>query len=354
MTSGSQGRTVEVVIGCDTDPDREALVGPLPTDALVWNGVTGGIPMLKAAVADIRDDLGRPPAFTWLLRADEQVRALCGDYAHSLIAHEDQFRSLERGGDEIGWHPHFWRRDEATARWYQEVEDVTWQVAMLRAAHERLTTRLGKAPTSVRMGWNYHNAETLRTLDALGVAVDFSALPGFRTYQDAPPTRSENLFDWQPTRLRPYHPAANDPRRRAEAGEDSLGILELPIFVAESVFWAAARGVQLARKTRRMFPLGDALARPTYWINVTARPALFAPLLDTLRRALAGPTDGPLIFATYFHPDELIANRSTLYDLAYVRLNLRALQSVCAGQGARVEFRTASEVAKRLVTTPSS
>ncbi|MEX2181151.1 MAG: hypothetical protein WD771_03870 [Gemmatimonadaceae bacterium] len=357
MISGDRagpGRTVEVVIGCDSDPDRETLVGPLPPDRLAWRGITEGIPALKASVADLRDAGGRAPVFTWLIRADEQVRALLGDYAGAFGAHAALHRDLALGGDELGWHPHFWRLDPVAHTWYQEVEDTAWQLEMLRGAHAALSAALAEPIESVRMGWNYHNGQTIRALDALGVVVDFSSLPGLRTYHGAPPPRSENLFDWHNAPRLPYFPSVADHQRRARGGEARLRLLELPIFVASAPGWGVVSGLQLARKTRSMAPLGDALRRPTFWVNLTAKPRLFAPLITALVRELRHESAEPLVFATYFHPDELIPNRSRLYDLPSVRANLSAILAACDRAGAIVEFRQAAEVARRLVAGPSS
>lgn len=351
MTSGDRPavtrRSVYIVVGCDTDPDREGLVGPLPPESLTWRGVTEGIPAVKQLLHGLRDSEGREPVFTWLLRADEQVRQLCGEYAWVVGAHGDLLRDLERGGDELGWHPHFWRREPAGGAWFQEVEDVPWQVSMLREAHAALSAALPGRVRSVRMGWNYHNNETFGALEQLGVAVDFSAIPGMRTLFGRPPERRENLFDWYPTPGRPFHPSRADYRSDPQGREPAFSVLEVPSFASSSSIWGIAAGLQLARKTKSLAPLRDAILRPTYWINLTARPRLFAPLVRALRTALQRGGSAPIVFATYFHPDELLPNRSPLYELASVRTNLESLLRACAEAGTAVEFLPASQLADR-------
>jgi hypothetical protein len=347
MTSGDRAvpaRSVRIVIGCDTDPDREGLVGPLPPGGLQWRGVEEGIPALKTLLHGIHDARGREPVFTWLLRADAQVHALCGEYALVVGAHGALLRRLEDSGDELGWHPHFWRRTGRDGGWMQELDDVDWQLEMLRSAHAALHAALPNGVRSVRMGWNYHNLRTFAALDALGVQVEFSALPGMRTLFADPPAHRENLFDWMEAPRLPYHAARTDHRRRAGAGEPAFAMLEVPTFVSGSRLWSLASGLQLARKTRRLAPFMDALSRPTYWINLTARPHLFRPLVDSLRRALARRDVQPLVFATYFHPDELLPNRSALYDLPSVRTNLLALLRACEEAGVPAEFLQAREL----------
>lgn len=335
---------VPIVIGCDTDPDREGFVGPLPSDRLVWNGMIQGIPALKREVAELRDDDGRAPRFTWLVRADEQVQQLHGSYAWCLEQHADFFAGLVASGDALGWHPHFWRRDASTQRWYQDVEDRAWQVRMLHEAHLALM-KAGLTPASVRMGWTYHNSETFNALDALGVKLEFSPFPGLRSYREAPKTRDENQFDWFDTPTQSFLASRRDPRVAARAGEPACRMLTLPCWVARHPFWGLAAGVQMARKSGLGGLILDAMRRPSYVINLTARPNLFAPLVSQLRSSLNSSRrdHNPPTFATYFHPDELIPNRSAMYARAHVRENLMALLDCIRTAGARPMFVTADE-----------
>jgi hypothetical protein len=354
MTSGEQKVIVPIVIGCDTDPDRESLLGPLPAGQLQWRGMLEGIPALKQSVAAIADAAGSAPRFTWLLRADEQVRAHHGSFAWALEGNRPLLDGLAASGDELGWHPHFWRFDASLNRWYQEIDDGAWQLAMLRDANAALR-RADLAPTSVRMGWTYHTSDTMRTLEELGVRVDFSALPGLRTLRESRAsknnTRSENLYDWFDAPATTYRPSRDD-HRRAERGTGTAGsILELPTFVARSAFWGLLAGAQLARKTRGLAPVADAVRRPRYIANLTSAPALFAPLIRAVaratRRAVAGAGDAPA-FATYFHPDELLVNRSRMYALEHVRSNLSALLEAIRAEGGHGEFLTATGFAERV------
>lgn len=354
MTSGELP-VVPIVIGCDTDPDRAAFVSQLPTGKLSWRGMLEGIPALKQRVRGLVDDAGRAPVFTWHLRADEQIRTMHGSYAWVVEAHGEFLESLRSSGDELGWHPHFWRHDPSLGRWYQEILDEEWQLQMLREAHAALGAA-GFKPRSVRMGWDYHSAETLLELSRLGVRTDLSALPGMRTLHGVPPRRSENLYDWFEAPERPYHPSSQNHQRRARGREATLSILELPIFVAHNRLWGLAAGAQLARKTRRSGPLMDALRRPSYFINITARPQLFQPMVRALRHALRHQGhDEPLatgertapVFATYFHPDELLTDRRTSYGGRHLAANLRALLAAVRAAGARPLFMTSDEAARR-------
>ncbi len=331
-------RIVYIVISCDTDPDRAGVLDGVPPGTLTWRGMTDGIPAVKNLLHGVTDSTGREPVFTWLLRADEQIRQVHGDYGWCVRTHQSFLRSLQESGDELGWHPHFWRRDAGNGTWFQEVEDVDWQVEMLHQAHGDLATCFPGAPKSVRMGWAYHNNRTYRALEDLGVAVDLSAIPGYRTLTGKAPARRENLFDWHSTPRTPFRPSRADYRRAAGGGESSCEVLEVPSFVSASVPWALVSGLQLARKTRDLTQLWHAVRRPTYCINVTARPVFYAPLVAQLRRVLRRLANGPLVFSTQCHADELVPNRSPLYNIDSVRTNLKALLRACNEAHAPVEF----------------
>jgi hypothetical protein len=336
--------TVYVVIGCDADPDRKDFLDRVPHDTLTWRGLTEGVPLLKSSLQGVRDATGREPVFTWLLRADEQIRDVHGEYAAIARRYQPLLQTLQQSGDELGWHPHFWRRDGARGSWFQEVEDVDWQVDMLRKAHADLATCLPDGVKSVRMGWDYHNNRTYRALEELGIVVDFSAIPGMRTFIGTPPTKGENLFDWHSSPRTPYRPSREDYRRPAEGRANQSRLLEVPNFVSTSAGWSLVSGLQLARKTGNAHLLWQSIRRPTYWINITARPRFFAPLVKQLRKTLSRRDSSQLVFATYFHPDELLPNRSGLYDLESVRENIEAVLGTCDAAGSRVEFVQASRI----------
>ena len=323
--------SVHVVISCDVDPDRERFLDGVPPAAsgrLTWCGVDEGIPALKESLRGLTDHEGREPVFTWFLRVDDQIRQVEGSYAWFAGSRAALIEALTSTGDELGWHPHFWRREASGGPWFQEIEDQAWQLDMLRGAHADYLKTLGFAPASVRMGWSYHSNETISQLDQLGVAVDLSGLPGYRTF-DPTKTRSENLFDWYATPQAPYRPSRADYRRPALNGEPVLALLEVPSFVATSRLWSFIGGVQMARKTGAIARLTDAIARPSYCINVTAKPRYFAPMVHHLRRLLRSGSGGPLVFETHFHPDELVPNRSALYNRESVRANLESVVRAC-------------------------
>ena len=62
------------------------------------------------------------------------------------------------------------------------------------------------------------------------------------------------------------------------------------------------------------------LLRPTYWINITGKPSLFAPIARQLEKNIKRQVN--TVFVTYFHPDELIENKHRLYSLENMASNI--------------------------------
>jgi hypothetical protein len=224
------GKKLFIVIGCDTDPDRQDFIENISGDKLSWRGMTEGIPETKSAVSDITDSNGKSPVFTWLMRADEQIKIIYGDYNSVLEENKIFIRELESSGDEIGWHPHFYRYNQKQKLWYQELNDIDWQCEVLESAYNLFHKSIPGRPVSVRTGWIYHNNSTLKKLDQLGIKIDFSAAPGLKTNPPKNKSFPYNIYDWFITGREPYYPSVNDYRRAARKGESSLTILEAPNF----------------------------------------------------------------------------------------------------------------------------
>jgi hypothetical protein len=337
-------KTLYVVIGCDTDPDRASFVKEPIEEARSWRGMLEGIPRAKKRLKELVDANGRPPIFTWCLRVDHQMRFLYGSYAHVLETHKDFLLELERSGDELAWHPHFWNYDAHLKKWYQEITDVDWQVRMLEEAYAAYTSVLPGRAKSVRMGWDYHNNRTIATLAALGIPVDFSGIPGLRITPKNKFIRGENFFDWRITPNQPYVPSAIDYRRPARKGEASLSLIEAPNFVSKSLGWSVVAGLVLAKKMKDPLQLLSALARPTYWIGITGKPVFFAPIIAQLERAFK--EKDAIIFVNYFHPDELLENDQTLYSLDYMVNNIRYLIEVMKDLDVALKFIKACDIPK--------
>ncbi len=216
-------RKLHIVIGCDTDPDRSDFLDNLPENSLGWRGMLEGIPRMKERLKNLHDAAGKEPALTWCLRVDYQVRQIHGSYSYILDEYKNFLLDLERSGDELAWHPHFWNYDGRANIWYPECFDVGWQITMLEEAHAAYQTALPNRARTVRMGWGYHNNQTFATLQRLGVKVDFSAIPGMKIDPKNKRPRSINFFLTGTIRqIVPTRPACRTIGKRPERATNRL------------------------------------------------------------------------------------------------------------------------------------
>jgi hypothetical protein len=347
----SSTNPLRVVIGCDTDPDR-ADFGGIPFDKgderQIWRGVEC-IPAFRERLDEVVDSRGRPLAVTWLLRCDEQIKRTEGSAAFLMESYQSTWRRCEASGDEIGWHPHFWRLAADSCTWFHETRDADFQRDILREGFEVFRIARGVPPRSVRMGWDFHTNDTMNEISRLGVSIDFSALPRQRfggSYDDRGASFA-GAFDWSHTGTAPYHPSRDNYQLPGD-GDCALPIIELPLGLLRSRFVGflgearrALRDRSLTRAARALLP-GGAVSHTT--VKACAPPILFRAMVADI---LSRHEDW---LATYFHPDELLPTKgqivnSLIHRADYFLKNARNLVCQVERSGRHVEFVTAAEAA---------
>lgn len=202
------------------------------------------IPKFEAALgADV-------PPVTWLLRADDTIRHVTGAFDSCYVTREAMWQRLHARGHELGWHFHHWTFGPAADGFDS---DPAW----LPDAHAALSRHF--AIRATRTGWDYCNSETMRRLANLGVAIDFSSLPGHLVWWSIDGERI--LVDWHRAPGGPYRPSRDDYQR---PGDAPLDVLELPIAsfpasamtIGKRILWRVAHGelslAGVAKKTRMM------------------------------------------------------------------------------------------------------
>lgn len=340
-----------VVIGCDCDPDRPEY-GGMKFDqagpAHQWMGVKRGIADLSEACRAIRDGEGKGLKVTWLLRADEQIGLIHGDWAYSLREHSPLWQALQDSGHELGWHPHLWRWNQDQGFWYQEVEDEPWIEHCLKGGFEAFSEALGR-PKSARMGWVYHNNFTMRIFDELCIRVDLSGVPGQR-FPRGPDKRGSLLIggcDWSITPERPYYPSVKDYRRPAQQGEKTLKVLELPNSTMKSYPLVLLKALRLLFKGQRL----SLSLSPWISLSMTAPWPFFKKVVALKIKALKSHQEALLV--GFFHADELLPPGGPLWKKPFYSAhnmveNLKNLLLLCQEREIGVEFITAGQAVERL------
>lgn len=253
-----------VLIGADVDPRIPGFRTPPAGD--MWDPLDA-IPRLEAAFgADL-------PPVTWLIRSDDSIRRASGSFESGYTARRALWDRLQARGHELGWHFHHWTYGRSTDGFDP---DPAW----LPDAHAALGRYFPVAST--RMGWDYGNSATLRALDALGIGLDFSALPGHLVWWTV--EGQEVVVDWRRAPRAPYHPSADDYQR---PGAAPLTLLEVPIasFRADAIAMAKRAAWRALHGAVSFTGLGA----KTYYLT---------------HRWPAPPPDTDVL-AFYFHPSDL-------------------------------------------------
>ena len=200
---------MKVLIGCDVDPVLPGKLASVPAGR-VWEPLD----RIAALTSTMKGDL---PAVTWLIRSDASVHFATGDYASGYLAYQETWSKLRQSGHELGWHMHLLSYSGTQGAFIFDPEPE-W----LSDAHGALNQYF--PVHSTRTGWDFANNYLFHQLDALGVELDFSALPGNKVWSSVGGCRF--VVDWLGCSERAYRPSLEDYRR---PGVDSLRLIEVPI-----------------------------------------------------------------------------------------------------------------------------
>ncbi len=170
---------------------------------------------IKDNISIIQKKFGRKINLTWFIRCDNQIKSIFNDNAYLVLKNEKLLSELQKNGDEIGWHPHIYRKKNNM--WCLETRDDILKKKLQDSFNS--ISHFFKIK-SVRMGESYQSNESMKLLNDLGLQVDSTALPG-RKRND-----TDRFFDWIDTPHHPYYPSMIDYR---VPGSDSLNILEVPM-----------------------------------------------------------------------------------------------------------------------------
>jgi hypothetical protein len=338
-------KIVDLILVCDADPDRERFGAPACKEGgpLVWSGLERGIPRWREAMTEFSDAFGDQPKCSWLIRADEQIEMAMGSMGAAYLKHKSLWEACRDAGDELGWHPHYWRWT-SKACWEQESTDAIWQKQMLKKAHEQLRQHIDLK--TVKTGWCFMNNLTMTTFAECGLLSDVSAMPQQR--YEPRPSRGKpyyGAYDWSSTHHQPYRPDL----KNYKIGTDDLvshNLLEVPVSVGRSRAVSAVESLVLALR-RRQWPKQP---QEQAWVSlkITFHGLLFAQLFKGALEPVLS-MDQPYLHC-YFHPDELLPHDAEWrqpYGLRHVKANLKLVMKSLAARGYQVRFSTVDEFRRR-------
>lgn len=326
---------IPALLSFDAEPDEiEVEMRPQP-----WRGFERLLAEADAIRDRLAGDSGWPVAFNWFVRMDPQIAGSHGRADWVAHAYGEALRALRQRGDEIGLHPHGWRRDHSRRRWVADHGDPAWLEGCVRLAFETYEGWLGSPCRSVRFGDRFLSPSTVRVAAELGARYDLTVEPGAHATRSVHPgvaATGRVPSHWEAPR-RPYRPSEADPLRPSPDSE-SNGPWMIPLTALDpGPLLSPAR--RIARRARHP-------RAPRY------RPAVFDAPWDPTRfwRQVARLVDegsvSHLSFAIRSDTFVAPARRSA------VRAKLAALgASPLAG---RVEFMTPARLIDRLGLAPAT
>jgi hypothetical protein len=304
---------LSIILTCDTDPlvGQNGLTESNKDE--IWSETIESVTRLKERLDRHHDTATHTPRFSWFLRSDWEMQYTCGDWCYPARQYQSLWKTFEKSGDEIGWHPHLARREDMAGTWFQEIHDEDWIRICLEEGYGQLSTLF--CIESCRAGWTYHSNFTMQLVSKMQVRFDLSALPGMNNHAG-----TAGLYDWTTSPRYPYHPSRMD-YRRAEENSDSLKILEIPLTVYPV-----------------SFPLSLILRQNQKAINLSCRPFIFSHGLHHIFRDPA-PEKKCIM---YFHPSDVI-HKKGINSQENCDENLEKLLISAKAKGMEIRFLTAGE-----------
>ncbi|UCF08687.1 MAG: hypothetical protein JSW28_03080 [Thermoplasmata archaeon] len=325
---------VSIIICVDVDPDGFNVPGVKfnkRKTKLSWQGLEKEVPRLIDFLNSLKDTEGDCANLSWFLRSDEQINELYGDYGWLYNNYHHLWKIILDRGDEIAWHPHFYRWFEDKGSWNQETKDVDWMLTCLENGFNRMRQLTGEAP-SVRMGWGFHNNQTMTKLNDLGVETELSAVPGFKSEGKILSGILCDCHDWSITPDEPYFPSKSDYRR---PNKDRLEILEIPMTVSRDPLPYALFGMAVDNKFR---------SPPSkFHLTPIKDPKKFFLILKRQVRMIKHGEQKRHI-GMYFHPTDMLSKDA----LGIFKTNLSAIPELMKKEKVTYSFDCAKEAAVRI------
>jgi len=209
-----QARQVACVICIDVEPDQRT---PSPRGPVSWDGFEAMTARLAEARRTLTQASGHTAAFTWFVRVDPQVEAVCGSADWAARHYAGQFARLLEEGDDLGLHVHATRFDEQHAVWTIDHADPDWIAQCVRSSYQVFRRCFERNPAAFRFGDGWMTDRTLTLIEDEGTPIDMTLRPGWRP-PDRLPTNERSLgpiVDYASVPPYPYRPSTDDFRRPA-------------------------------------------------------------------------------------------------------------------------------------------
>jgi len=257
---------LKILIGADVDPILPPILSKRASSD-IWMPVD----LISTLIDRMGEDL---PKITWLIRSDQSVQFSTGEFASGFLSRRRLWQGLAARGHELGWHMHLLTMRDGVGRFDP---DPIW----LKAAFDGLAKFY--PVRSVRTGWDYGSNVLFRRFEELGIAVDFSALPGNLAWQKAGPDMIS--VDWRFCPEVPYQPHPDNYQHQCSARG---ALWEVPI--------TQFRGTPADAGKRLLW---RSIHGSLSWVGIRNKTRLLTQFWKQLPLPVAN------VCALFFHPEDL-------------------------------------------------
>jgi hypothetical protein len=277
---------IPVILCVDVEPDPRLVSRAAPPP---WVGYEG----TQRYLADLRPRLeartGVPAHYAWFLRMDPQVAEAYGSATWLVDRYRGHLEEVQRRGDELGLHPHFYRWLPREQAWLHDFGSPDWVAHTLGTSMEAFVQSLGRGCASLRCGDRWLDTAVVNLAERLGIRFDLTLEPGApaRPTPRAGELASGPVPDYARVPRAPYTPSRAD-YRRAQRGARTIRMI--PLTSAHRRLGPRARLRRLLRNGVRHRLQDTPLSMWRRW----APPDTFDRMID---RALAAQRVPYLAFA---------------------------------------------------------
>ena len=255
----------------------------------------------------------------------------------------DEILELKSNGNEIGIHIHTFSWDSELSKWVQ-TKNAKRERKIVRRSIDMFQRKLGYTPSSVRMGWHTMNNDIMRTLDASGVLVDSSAIPG--TSCSGKFGKRDNVYDWSRAPRVPYHPSYDDYQALG-----NMKILEIPISTREAgksnLFGALVNRFSEVKSLVRVLPLARSLSlnpNPYLYISPWWSLSVNSQIIKAYHKKAM--RNGTAFLVGSFHACDILDPRTGQKNVVFERYLSRIVKEISSLRGIEITFTTLSEMAR--------
>jgi hypothetical protein len=166
-------KPLPLLICIDVEPDVRQVDPANPA----W----AGFELLLERVDELRDRVAAvalgPTVITWFVRADPQIADVHGDAGWAFKHYASELAALAAAGDEIGVHPHCYRREDDGSGWFVDHGDPAWVAHCFETGLTAYEGAFGHPPSSARGGDRFLDDGAVAALERAGVSADVTVEP---------------------------------------------------------------------------------------------------------------------------------------------------------------------------------